>query len=131
MGDWYWIGMLAGLGAALGVLFAGALAATRAGVVAAVALGVGAGLLAGLGIGEWDEAIGGAIGGLLGAAGATQLVQGTLRRGGSLGGTAVWIGLRPRSLGLSVADPGLRLIDRDRLLSRRPPPPASRLVPPR
>ncbi len=93
MGDWYWIGMLAGFGAAIGVLLAGVLAATRARLVAAVALAAGAGLLVGLVIGEWDEAAGGAIGGLLGAGGAAQVVQGTLRRGGTRSGTAVWIGL--------------------------------------
>src|SRR6266511_216397 len=107
MGDWYWIGMLAGLGAALGVLFAGALAATRAGVVAAVALGVGAGLLAGLGIGG----CGGAIGGLLGAAGATQLVQGTLRRGGTRGGTAVWIGLGALLVGALALVPAVGYLE--------------------
>lgn len=111
MGDWYWIGMLAGLGAALGVLFAGALAATRAGVVAAVALGAGAGLLAGLGIGEWDEAIGGAIGGLLGAAGAAQLVQGTLRRGGTRGGTALWIGLGALLVGALALIPAVGYLE--------------------
>ncbi len=111
MGDWYWIGLLAGLGAALGVFFAGALGATRAGVVAAVALGAGAGLLAGLAIGEWDEAIGGAIGGLLGAAGATQLVQGTLRRGGTRGGTAVWIGLGALLVGALALVPAVGYLE--------------------
>jgi len=28
VGDWYWIGLLVGLGAGIGVLFAGALAGT-------------------------------------------------------------------------------------------------------
>jgi hypothetical protein len=111
MGDWYWIGMLAGLGAGLGILFAGALAATRAGMVASAALGAGAGLLAGLGIGEWDEAIGGAIGGLLGAAGAAQLVQGTLRRGGTRGGTAMWIGLGALLVGALALVPGVGYLE--------------------
>jgi hypothetical protein len=93
MGDWYWIGVLAGFGVALGVLFAGALAGTRLGIVLAAALSAGGGILAGLGMGEWDEAIGGAVGGALGALGAAQVVQGTLRRGGTRAATAVWIAL--------------------------------------
>jgi hypothetical protein len=93
MGDWYWIGLLAGLGTALGLLLSGGLGGTRAGIVAAAALAGGGGLLMGLVIGEWDEAIGGAIGGVLGAGGAAQIVQGTLRRGGTRSGTAVWIGV--------------------------------------
>jgi hypothetical protein len=111
MGDWYWIGMLAGLGAGIGVLFAGALAATRAGVVAAVAVAVGAGLLVGLVIGEWDEAIGGGIGGLLGAAGAAQVVQGTLRRGGTRSGTALWIGLGGLLVGALALIPGVGYLE--------------------
>jgi hypothetical protein len=91
MGDWYWIGLLAGLGTAFGILFAGFLGGTRAGAVAAAVLGAGAGLLAGLAIGEWDEAIGGAIGGVLGAAGATQVIGGALRRGGTRVGTAILV----------------------------------------
>lgn len=111
MGDWYWIGMLAGLGAGIGVLFAGALATTRAGIVASAALAAGAGLLAGLGIGEWDEAIGGAIGGLLGAVGAAQLVQGTLRRGGTRAGTAVWVGLGAVLVGALALIPGVGYLE--------------------
>ena len=93
MGDWYWIGVAVGLGAGLGVLCAGALASTRTGTLLAVALAAGGGVLIGLGLGEWDEAIGGAIGGVLGVGGSAQLVQGTLRRGGTHAATALWIAL--------------------------------------
>src|SRR6266511_3791528 len=86
MGDWDWIGLLAGLGA-------------------------GAGLLAGLAIGEWGEAIGGAIGGLLGAAGAAQLVQGTLRRGGTRGGTAVWVGFGALLVGALALIPAVGYLE--------------------
>lgn len=107
MGDWYWIGLLAGLGAALGILFAGALGRTKAGFAASAILGAGAGLLIGLAIGEWDEAIAGAIGGALGAVGAAQVVQGTLRRGGTTGGTAIWIALGALVAGAFALVPGV------------------------
>ena len=93
MGNWYWIGLAVGLGAALGVLCAGALASSRLGTLLAVLLAAGGGLLIGLGIGEWDEAIGGAIGGVLGVGGSAQFVQGALRRGGTQLATAIWIAL--------------------------------------
>jgi hypothetical protein len=93
VGNWYWIGLAAGIGTALGIVCAGALAGTRFGLVAAAAAGAGAGLLVGLAIGEWNEAIAGAAGGVLGAGGAGQVVAGTLRRGGTRGGTAVWLAI--------------------------------------
>ena len=93
MGNWYWIGLAVGLGAALGVLCAGALASSPLGTLLAVLLAAGGGLLIGLGIGEWDEAIGGAIGGVLGVGGSAQFVQGALRRGGTQLATAIWIAL--------------------------------------
>jgi len=88
VGDWYWIGVAAGLGVAIGVFVPALIGASRALLVAAVVVAGGLGLLAGLGIGEWDEAIGGAAGGVLGAFGAAQVVAGTLRRGGTRFGTA-------------------------------------------
>lgn len=91
MGAWYWIGVAAGLGAAAGVLFAGAL---RAALVIVVVLSAAAG--AGLGIavdawqpGSWGDVVAGAAGGFLGAFGAAQIVRGALRRGGTAVGTAV------------------------------------------
>jgi hypothetical protein len=111
VGDWYWIGLLVGLGAAIGVLFAGALAGSRMGIVLAVILAAGGGLLAGLGIGEWDEAIGGAIGGPLGVAGTAQLVQGTLRRGGGQAATAVWIALAAVVVGALALVPGVGYLE--------------------
>jgi hypothetical protein len=93
MGGWYWIGVCAGLGVAIGVLLAGFLAGARLGLVGALLLAAAAGVGVGLVIGEWNEAIGGAAGGVLGTAGAAQLVSGTLRRGGARFGTAVFVGL--------------------------------------
>ena len=88
MGGWYTIGILAGLGAAFGILAA---AIVPRFVVAAVAAVV-AGALVGLFVFGWPEAIAGAVGGLLGSAGATPIVSGALRRGGTRGGTAVLVG---------------------------------------
>jgi len=93
MGSWYWIGVCAGLGVAVGVLCAGLFAGTRIALTAALVLAVGIGVAIGFGLGEWDEAIGGGAGGALGAIGGAQLVMGTLRRGGARFGTAVFVGI--------------------------------------
>ena len=89
MGSWYTIGLLAGVGVAVGLLVAGllprlAVAAPGAAAVAAVI---------GFARFDWDEAVAGAVGGLLGALGATVIVTGALRRGGTRGGTAALVGL--------------------------------------
>jgi hypothetical protein len=93
MGGWYWIGVCAGLGVGVGVLLAGVLAGARLGLVGALVLAAAAGVGVGLLLGEWNEAIGGGAGGVLGATGSAQLVSGTLRRGGARFGTAVFVGL--------------------------------------
>ena len=104
MGDWYWIGVVAGVGVALGVLLSGVLAGSRLGAIVAAlpaaAGGVGLGFL----VDNWNEALGGGIGGVLGALGAAQLVRGALHRGGTRGGTAVLVA------GGSVALAALALI---------------------
>jgi hypothetical protein len=98
MGWWYWIGVSAGLGAAAGVLVAGAVGAAPrvvlgSSAVAAVLLGAALGF----GIDEWQpgeaaDVAAGAAGGLLGLLGAAQIVVGALRRGGTRGGTATLLG---------------------------------------
>lgn len=84
MGDWYSIGILVGLGAALGVAATGVLRRSLLGLVAAAVVAVAIGF----GFGQLDEAIGGAAGALCGALGSAPIVAGTLRRGGTRGGTA-------------------------------------------
>jgi hypothetical protein len=42
----------------------------------------------GFGLDDWDEALGGGLGGIAGVLGAGELVPGTLRRGGTRAGTA-------------------------------------------
>ncbi len=103
--------MCAGLGVAIGVLVAAVLGATRALLAAALVLAAGAGVLVGLGLGGWDEAVGGAAGGALGALGAAQLVAGTLRRGGTRFGTAAFIGLAALILAALAWIPGVGYVE--------------------
>jgi hypothetical protein len=85
--------VLAGLGAALGLLFGAALAGVRYGLtIAAVVAGLAAGFL-GLAIDNWDEALGGVLGAVAGVLAAGQIVPGALRRGGTRGGTLLLVGL--------------------------------------
>jgi hypothetical protein len=111
MGDWYWIGVCAGLGVGIGVLLAGLFAGTRIALTAALVFAAGVGVAVGFGIGEWDEAIGGGTGGTLGAIGAAQLVMGTLRRGGARFGTAVFVGLAALVLAALAWIPGVGYLE--------------------
>ncbi|HEY2074299.1 MAG TPA: hypothetical protein VGG88_12050 [Gaiellaceae bacterium] len=91
MGAWYWIGVAARLGAAAGVLLAGALRVAAL-IVAVVAAAAGAGL--GVAVdawqpGSWGDVVAGAAGGFAGAIGAATIVRGALRRGGTALGTAL------------------------------------------
>jgi hypothetical protein len=93
VGSWYWIGVCAGLGTAVGVLLAAVFAGTRIALTAALVLAAGIGVAIGFALGQWDEALGGGVGGVLGSIGAAQLVSGTMRRGGERFGVAVFVGL--------------------------------------
>lgn len=93
MGSWYWIGVSAGLGVAAGVLLAGFVGTARAALIAGAIAAGGAGAALGYGIGAWQtggwiDRIVGIAAGVVGAIGAGQIVVGTLRRGGTRGGTA-------------------------------------------
>jgi hypothetical protein len=88
MGAWYTIGIVVGLGVAVAILAAGIMPRIVFVALVAVAAGVAVGLLAF----DWDEAVGGAVGGVLGALGATAIVAGALRRGGTRSGTAILVG---------------------------------------
>ncbi len=89
MGGWYEIGILAGVGAALGVAGTGAIrrALPATAVAAAVAIAIG------FAFGAWDDAVGGLLGAACGGLGSAPLVAGTLRRGGTRGGTALLLAL--------------------------------------
>ncbi len=88
MGAWYTIGILVGLGTSLGVVSVAAAARLLVGAAVAVVAAVVIGLLAW----HWEQAVGGAAGALCGSSGAWPLVSGTLRRGGTRGGTATLLG---------------------------------------
>ena len=97
MGSWYWIGVSAGLGTAVGVLLAGSLGAGRAQRIAAILLAGAAGAGIGYAIGNWQsggwgDRAAGIVGGIAGALGATETVSGALRRGGTRAGTAALVG---------------------------------------
>jgi hypothetical protein len=98
MWEWYRIGLSLGLGIGLGALLAALIAPRRALAVVIAVVAAAAGAAIGYAIGGWHEAVGGGIGGVIGAVVAASLVVGTLRRGGTRGGTAMLVGLG--SLGL-------------------------------
>ena len=90
MGDWYSIGVFAGLGVALGIAAAGALGGRRFGIAApfiAAAIGVALGIV----FADAEEAAAAGVGGILGGAGTLELVRGALGRGGTRLGTALFV----------------------------------------
>jgi hypothetical protein len=89
MGHWYTIGIVVGLGAALGVAATGTLRRALAALVVAAAVAVAIGFA----FWQWDEAVGGFVGAACGSLGAAPLVAGALRRGGTRGGTALLLAL--------------------------------------
>ena len=92
MGSWYWIGVFAGVGAALGIAAAAGLAGRRWGLLAPF-LAAAVAIALGLAFADLEEAIGGGAGGILGAAGALQLVGGALGRGGTRVATALLVAI--------------------------------------
>jgi hypothetical protein len=89
VGTWYWIGVCAGLGAALGVLAIAVLVDARVALPVTLVAAAAAGWF----LAEWSGAIAGAVGGVLGAVGATPTVRGALARGGTRAGTALLVGV--------------------------------------
>ena len=89
MGAWYTIGIFAGLGTAIGVACTGALRRALVGLAIAAVVSVALAFA----FSGWPQAIGGVAGAVCGALGAAPLVTGTLRRGGTRGGTATLLAL--------------------------------------
>jgi phosphate/sulfate permease len=88
VGAWYSIGVLVGVGTALGVAASAALRRLPVAAIVAAAVAVAVGLV----LWGWPEAVGGVVGAACGAFGAAPFVAGTLRRGGTRGGTATLLG---------------------------------------
>jgi hypothetical protein len=89
VGDWYTVGILVGLGAALGIGAAGILGRALVALVAAAVIAVAIAFA----FWQWDEAVAGLVGAACGSFGAAPFVAGALRRGGTRGGTALLVGL--------------------------------------
>jgi hypothetical protein len=85
VGDWYSIGILVGAGAAIGVAAVAILLRLVPALLVAAAVSAALGFV----IFGWQQAIGGAVGAACGALGAAPLATGSLRRGGTRGGTAI------------------------------------------
>lgn len=82
MGGWYWIGVFAGFGIALGIAAAALFAGRRTSLLApflAAAIGIALGIV----FAGPVEAAAGGVGGILGAAGSLEVVRGALARGGA------------------------------------------------
>ena len=89
MHELWLIGIAAGAGAALGLVAAGLLARfDRTSLWAALLALVAGGALGWL-VFDWKAGVAGAVGGALGGFGAGVFVRGAVRRGGTVGGTAV------------------------------------------
>ena len=93
MGNWYTLGLAAGLAVAAGVLLSGLLARVPRGAALTALLALAAGIAIGLGAFDLEEAIAGGLGGLLGGAGAAVIAGGALKRGGTRGGLALLLGV--------------------------------------
>src|SRR5262249_2408796 len=123
---WAWsrIGVAAGIGAGIALVAAGWLARSRSGALLAILVGAGAGIAVGFALGDWQEAVGGAIGGLLGGIGGAPLAAGTLRRGGTVSGTGILIGLAGLGIAALALIPFLGLLETATIpaLSPRAPP---------
>jgi len=88
MGGWYSIGVFAGLGVALGVAAAGGLGGRRF-ALAAPFLAAAIGVALGIAFSDALQAAAAGVGGILGGAGALELVRGALGRGGTPLATAL------------------------------------------
>jgi hypothetical protein len=103
MGDWYSIGVFAGLGVALGVAAAGVFGGRRLALAAPfVAALIGVAL--GIAFADAPEAAAAGVGGVLGGAGALELVRGAIARGGTPLATALLV------LGAAVVVAGLAFV---------------------
>ncbi|HEY7397155.1 MAG TPA: hypothetical protein VH538_02545 [Gaiellaceae bacterium] len=96
MGAWYSVGVMFGLGTAIGIAMSAALRRLTFALLIAIAVAVVIGAL----VWGWPQAAGGLVGAAFGVLGAMPVVVGTLRRGGTRGGTATLLG--GAALGVAV-----------------------------
>jgi hypothetical protein len=111
MRDVYWVGVFLGVGVGIGVALAGILGGTRLRFTIAAVLGAAIGAGLGVAFAGIEDAIAGGVGGVLGAAGARQLVSGTVRRGGTRAATAVLTALAGLVLALLAFVPVLGFLE--------------------
>ena len=93
MGNWYEIGLVLGLAVGGGVIAAAALARTRTGILVGGVAAAAVGIAIGVAVGDALPPVAGGLGGALGMLGASLLVRGALRRGGTTSGTAALVGI--------------------------------------
>jgi hypothetical protein len=111
MREVYWVGVFLGVGVGIGVALAGILGGTRLRFAIAAVLGAAIGAGLGVALAGIEDAIAGGVGGVLGAAGARQLVSGTVRRGGTRAATAVLTALAGLVLALLAFVPVLGFLE--------------------
>jgi uncharacterized membrane protein len=110
MGNWYWIGVFAGIGVALGILAAAGLAGRRWSLVAPF-LAAAVAVALGISFADAEEAAAGGVGGILGAAGALELVRGALARGGTRIATGLLVAIGAALVAALAFVPGLGYVE--------------------
>jgi hypothetical protein len=110
MGDWYSVGVFAGFGVAIGIVAVGGLGGRRLALAAPLIAAV-AGIALGIVFADAAEAAGGGVGGLLGAAGALQIVGGALRRGGTRLAVALLVVVGAAVVAALALVPGLGYVE--------------------
>ncbi|HEY2326576.1 MAG TPA: hypothetical protein VGH52_03730 [Gaiellaceae bacterium] len=105
MGAWYWIGVLAGVGSALGV--AASVRARLLSVPAALVVAIAVALV----VQSWPEAISGVVGVACGYVGTAPVVGGAFRRGGTRVGLSLIIGAAAIALAAIAFIPALGYLE--------------------
>ena len=111
MGEWYEIGRFVGFGVALGVFAVGIVIGRWTLVAAAVGGAAAMAFVLGLAVFDWDEGLGGFLGGLLGGFGVVPLVGGAFRRGGTRLGLGIYVALAALVLAALAFVPGLGYVE--------------------
>ena len=105
MGDWYWIGVAAGVAVAVGVAVSALLGGRRVAVAAAASLVAAA--FAGYALAELAGTAVAAVAGLVSAVASAPVVRGALARGGTRAATAALVVVGALALAAASFVPGL------------------------